>query len=74
MLDFGDLEMLTNGEAAELLRIKGQTLRKWRLVGRGPVFTRIGGRVRYRKSDLEAFLAGHRFRSTAEETVGGGLA
>jgi predicted site-specific integrase-resolvase len=32
-----------------------RTLERWRYVGVGPVPTKIGGRVRYRITDVESF-------------------
>lgn len=32
------------------------TLAKWRCQGRGPRFIKLGGRIRYRLSDVEAYL------------------
>lgn len=34
-----------------------RTLEGWRRVGRGPAFLRVGRAVRYRKRDLELWLA-----------------
>lgn len=43
--------------AAARLGISHQTLEKWRSQDRGPRFCKIGGKtVRYRQSDLEAFI------------------
>lgn len=40
------------------------TLRIWRVEGRGPAYLRIMGRIRYRRSDLDKFIAeGHRTRT-----------
>jgi len=49
--------LLTETEAAALLRLAPATLRGWRCAGRGPGFVKIGGRVCYRRADLEAFIA-----------------
>lgn len=50
---------MTTAEAAEYLDVKPGTLEKWRYLEKGPRYYKIGGkRVRYRKSDLDAFLAG----------------
>jgi len=49
--------LLTRGQAAEYLRIKTQTLAVWAGQGRGPAFIKVGRAVRYRKSDLDAWLA-----------------
>ncbi len=32
------------------------TLRDWRKRGKGPRFTRVGGLIRYKLSDVEAFV------------------
>jgi excisionase family DNA binding protein len=57
--------LLTRTEAAEYLRLKPQTLAAWACVRRYSLrFVRCGRAVRYRQSDLDAFLA--------ERTVGAG--
>ena len=38
-------------------QISPRTLEQWRWQGRGPRFLKIGGRVVYRLSDVEAFEA-----------------
>ena len=43
-------------EAARLLSVSVAALRRWRREGRGPRVTRIEHCVRYRVSDLEAFM------------------
>jgi excisionase family DNA binding protein len=46
-------EMLTNEEAAAILRVHPDTLRKWRNTGVVDIpFARIGASVRYARSDL----------------------
>lgn len=50
------LEVFTPAEAAEFLRLKVDTLRIWRRDRRGPKHTKVGGRVRYRREDLEKYL------------------
>jgi excisionase family DNA binding protein len=50
--------LLTPVEAAEFLGIKPQTLATWRVTGRyGIPFIRVGTAVRYRRRDLEKWLA-----------------
>lgn len=49
--------LLAETEASEYLGIAVQTLRNWRWKGEGPRATKVGKRcVRYRQSDLDAFL------------------
>ena len=44
-------------QAASYLESSQQTLRRWRKLGVGPAYVRMpGGRVRYRTSDLDAYL------------------
>jgi hypothetical protein len=63
-------DLLTNSEAAALLRVQPQTLRKWRLTGRGPRFIKLAGpysRALYVRADLEAWIQQHMYASTAEQ-------
>ena len=53
-------------ETAAYLRVARQTLAKWRCIGTGPRFVRIGGRIFYDVADLETFIADRKFGSTAE--------
>jgi excisionase family DNA binding protein len=53
-------------EAAEYLRSSQSTLAKLRLYGGGPVFTRIGRVIRYRRSDLDRWMSEKLTRSTSE--------
>lgn len=49
-------ELLTIGEAAELLRAPVATLRYWRHRNIGPLSFRVGRRVLYRHDDVHAWL------------------
>jgi hypothetical protein len=53
-------------EASAYLRVAKQTMARWRCYGLGPRFVRIGGRIFYDASDLDAFIAARKFQSTAE--------
>jgi excisionase family DNA binding protein len=57
---------LTTPEAARYLNFEVSTLEQWRWNGRGPRFVKIGRYVRYRLSDLDAFLEERVFASTTE--------
>lgn len=59
-------EILTTNEAAQYVRLGKPTLERFRLTGEGPRFAKLGGAVRYRKADLEEWLASRLFRSTSE--------
>lgn len=52
-------ELLTTDEVAAILHLQPSTIRKWRRAGDGPKPTWLGYRtVRYRRSDLDAWIAG----------------
>ncbi|MGR7023994.1 helix-turn-helix domain-containing protein [Geodermatophilus sp. URMC 62] len=51
-------ELLTIGEAAQLLRAPVATLRYWRHPGTGPHSFRLGRRIVYRRDDLGSWIDG----------------
>ena len=51
-------KLLTPRESAELLGVPEGTLAQWRSQRRGPPYIKLEGRlVRYRRSDLEEYIA-----------------
>src|SRR3989440_9196697 len=52
-----DSEWLTLGQAARFLGVAQSTIRKWTDSGRVPAFKTPGGHRRYRRGDLDSFLA-----------------
>lgn len=65
--------LLTTSAAAKLLGIKPQTMRAWRLTGRGPAYVRLGtgkfARAAYSEAELARFISARTFSSTADETT-----
>lgn len=58
--NISDHRLLLDHEAAELLRVAVGTLERWRRTGRGPKFIKLYGKgVRYRRRDLDEWLANH---------------
>lgn len=49
-------ELLTGRETAEYLGVSEDTLAQDRYLGRGLPYVRVGRRIRYRASDIAAFL------------------
>jgi hypothetical protein len=49
--------LMTVAEVAAFLRCSKSILNKWRCSGTGPNFVRIGGGIRYRATDVAAFVA-----------------
>jgi hypothetical protein len=54
-MQLDDDAMLLPQEAAEFLHTTTQTLADWRELGGGPEFTRVGRRIFYPMSKLQAF-------------------
>lgn len=50
-------DLLTVDELAEELRVPAGTFRSWRAQRKGPKSFKIGRRVVYRRSEVEAWLA-----------------
>lgn len=67
--------LLTTSAAAKFLSIKPQTLRAWRLSGRGPAYVRLGtgkfARAAYSPDELARWIAARSFTSTTDETTRG---
>jgi len=57
---------LDTREAARYLRLQPSTLERWRSVGGGPTFRKLGGRVVYAQVELDAFAEAGRKRSTSD--------
>lgn len=50
-------------DAAAYTGIARATLKKWRVVGTGPTYVRVGSKIVYLVDDLDAFLRSHRVAS-----------
>ncbi len=57
---------LTQLEASSYLRLSPRTLERHRVEGTGSRFVKLGRRVLYRRSDLDAWAASRTFGSTSE--------
>lgn len=60
------MEILNTKEAANYVRLGKPTLERFRISGDGPPYAKLGGAVRYRRSDLDAWLSSRLIRSTSE--------
>ncbi len=65
--------LLSEREAARLLSLGVQTLRKWRWAGQGPRFRKLGAAVRYSEADLHEFVEAARRSSTSDTGQAGAL-
>lgn len=61
-------KLIREPAAAAYLDSTPATLRKWRHLGKGPGFVRLGRSVRYDVAELERFIEAHRARSTSDVT------
>lgn len=59
-------EVMNTAEAARYVRLGKTTLERFRISGDGPVYVKLGGAVRYRKADLDAWLGSRITHSTSE--------
>jgi Helix-turn-helix domain len=48
---------LSQGQLADRWQMSPRTLERWRWLGEGPPFLKIGGRVVYRLQDIERYEA-----------------
>lgn len=60
--------LLNTREAADRVGMSPGTLASYRVRGGGPVYMRLGGSVRYRIEDLDAWAAGRRGRRRSRNT------
>jgi excisionase family DNA binding protein len=65
------LNLMTEEEVSKRLNVSVASLRRWRLLRRGPIFVKIGSLVRYRPEDLDSWLAAlPKGGSISQEAVG----
>jgi excisionase family DNA binding protein len=54
--DYGDAEILSPAQIAELFAVTPRTVRRWADAGALPVFRTVGGNRRFRWADVTAWL------------------
>ena len=59
-------KLLNAADVAKLLNLSTSTLAKMRLSGNTPKYIKMGRRVAYRQSDLDAWIEAQSFQSTSE--------
>jgi excisionase family DNA binding protein len=59
-------EVMTTIEAAAYVGLKKPTMERFRFLGQGPAYCKLGGAVRYRKKDLDAWLDSRAVSSVEE--------
>jgi hypothetical protein len=66
--------LLKARDAAAYLGFTEGWLAKMRVFGNGPIFCKIGVKVRYRRADLDAWATANQHRSTSEYQTAAGRA
>lgn len=62
-----EIQLMKTEEAARYLGLSSSLLNKLRLTGGGPVFVRLAGRaIRYRRTDLDEWVAASAMASTSQ--------
>lgn len=61
------MDVFDTTETARLVRLSKPTLERLRITGDGPPFLKLGRAVRYRKADVDGWLASRLVRSTSQE-------
>jgi hypothetical protein len=59
-------DLLTTTEAAPHVRLSPRTLEKYRVLGGGPKYKKLGARVFYAQVDLKAWLDSRTFEMTSD--------
>ena len=52
-----DVGVLNRDEAAAALKVSPRTLSNWKVKGEGPRCVKAGGRILYRREDIQAYIA-----------------
>lgn len=65
------MDIFKTHEAAEYCRLGKPTLERFRISGDGPRYCKLGGAVRYRKADLDAWLESRLTASTSDAGFAG---
>jgi len=71
VVDSRPVRHLNQIELSRRWNLSARTLERWRWLGQGPQFLKIGGRVVYRLEDIEAFEAEQVRTASASTNVGG---
>ena len=58
--------LLTPRQAATILNVSAKTLERWRQTRTGPVYIHVGHAVRYRETDLAAWVDANTVHATRD--------
>jgi hypothetical protein len=64
--DRSKTDLITPAAAADLLSVNAKVLERWRSTGDGPAYAKLSSKtIRYRREDIDAFVAARVRASTA---------
>ena len=63
--------LMDSADSAAYIKVNPRTLANWRVLGKGPRYTRVGRRPFYRIVDLETWLAAREFANRVAELAAG---
>lgn len=63
-------ELLKTDAVARMLGLSPGTLRRWRCLGRGPRYIKVGAVVRYDSADIVDWLSRRAIKPEAQELLG----
>jgi hypothetical protein len=61
------LKFVTDREASQITGLAVQTLRNYRMMRKGPAYSKVGSSIRYSVDDLKNFMSKHRVVPSMEE-------
>lgn len=64
-----DVHYLNQSELAQRWSLSPRTLERWRWLGQGPAYVKLGGRVAYRLEDIQSYEAERTHRPGRNSTV-----
>ena len=51
-------QYITGDEVAKILKVHPQTVRRWRTINKGPKYYKREGIIRYKTTELQAYMEG----------------
>ena len=59
-------EYFNTKEVAKYMKISPRTIERWRTEGQGPEYHKVGRKVIYNVSDINAYLASNKYSHTSQ--------
>ncbi len=66
METINQLKFVNDKEASEITGLAVQTLRNYRMMRKGPAYSKVGSAIRYSVDDLKTYMTKHRIEPSLE--------